>query len=171
MTPPPPLSRRWRFTRGRTGPTRDADSESGRAIVEVIFLAVLMLIPVTYILINLLRLQAATLAVTQAARDAGRAIDTAPTIGDGLTRAQQIAAIDLADQRIPDNGLTIQFTAPGTDCTPANTITPTLDPGAVYDICVTAIITLPGVPTIVTGTNNTITGVYTVHIGELREGR
>ena len=42
--------------------------------------------------------------------------------------------------------------------------------GAVYDICVTAVISLPGVPTVITGSHNTVTGIYTVHIGDLREG-
>jgi Flp pilus assembly protein TadG len=151
--------------------TTENPTDSGRALIEVIFLAVLMLIPVVYILISLLRLQATTFAVTQAARDAGRAIDSAPTIDDGISRARQIAEIDLADQNIPTDQLTLQFVRAGTDCSAANSISPTLESGAVYDICVTAVVHLPGVPTILTGSNNTITGVYTVHIGDLRESR
>lgn len=147
------------------------DQDHGRAIIEVIFLAVLVLIPVTYIFIGLIRLQATTFAVTQAARDAGRAIDAAPTIGDGIDRANLIAAIDLADQNVSTASITLQFIAPGTQCTAANEITPNLDPGAAYDLCVTAVVTLPGVPTVLTGRNNTVTGVYSIRIGELREGR
>lgn len=146
------------------------DPDAGRAIIEVVFLAVLMLIPVLYLLISLLRIQAATVAVTQAARDAGRAIDTAPTIDEGIARARQIATIDLADQHIPTDNITLQFVSPGAACTADNTVAPSLDPGAVYDLCITTTLALPGIPTIVTGTNNTATGVYTVHIGELREG-
>ena len=134
------------------------------------FLAVLMLIPIVYLLISLLRIQAATLAVTQAARDAGRAIDSAPTIDDGIARARQIAAIDLADQNIPNGNITLRFVGPGAGCTDDNAITPSLAPGAVYDLCITTTLTLPGIPTIVTGSNNTATGVYTVHISDLREG-
>ena len=149
---------------------RTGDDDGGRAIIEVIFLAVLLLIPVVYILISVLRLQAATFAVSQAARDAGRAIDAAPTIGEAITRAQQIAAIDLADQHIPNSGLTLRFVQPGSDCKTGTPTNPSLDAGATYDICVTAVISLPGVPTAVTGSHNTVTGVYTVHIGDLREG-
>jgi Flp pilus assembly protein TadG len=157
---------------GRTPTCRGADdSDDGRAMIEVIFLAVLMLIPVVYILISVLRIQAATFAVTQAARDAGRAIDNAPTLDDGITRARQIAAIDLTDQHISDDQLTVTFVNPGTGCTNGNTISPSIDGGAVYDICITAIITLPGVPSVLTGSKNTVTGVYTVHIGDLREGK
>lgn len=149
----------------------DADAgDAGRAIIEVVFLAVLVLIPVIYLLISLIRIQAATLAVTQAARDAGRAIDTAPTIDDGIARARQIAAIDLADQNIPAGNITLQFVSPGAACTSDNAVPPSLTPGAVYDVCITTTLTLPGIPTIVTGSNNTATGVYSIHISELREG-
>jgi Flp pilus assembly protein TadG len=151
----------------------DADTtaaDAGRAIIEVVFLAVLMLIPLIYLLISLVRIQAATLAVTQAARDAGRAIDTAPTIDEGIARARQIAAIDLADQHIPNGNITLQLVSPGAACTAENTVTPSLTPGAVYDLCITTTLTLPGIPTILAGSNNTATGVYTVHISELREG-
>ena len=146
------------------------DADSGRAIIEVIFLAVLLLIPVIYILISVFRLQSATFAVSQAARDAGRAMDAAPGVDEGLARAQQIIAIDLADQNVPDRQLTLRFVAPGADCRTGNAVPPSLDGGSSYDVCVTAVITLPGVPTVLTGPNNTVTGVYTVHIGDLREG-
>ena len=144
--------------------------DDGRAVIEVVFLAVLVLIPVTYLLIGLVRIQAATLAVTQAARDAGRAIDTAPTINEGINRARQIATIDLADQNIPTGNITLQFVSPGAACTADNAVPPSLTPGAVYDVCITTTLALPGIPTIVTGRNNTATGVYTIHISELREG-
>lgn len=170
MTSPRLLADRW-F--GPVQPSRDHDAEhsdDGRAIIEVVFLAVLVLIPVTYLLISLVRIQAATLAVTQAARDAGRAIDTAPTLDEGITRARQIAAIDLADQNIPTGNITLQFVAPGAPCTSDNAVPPSLTPGVIYDVCITTTLALPGIPTIITGTNNTATGVYTIHISELREG-
>ncbi|MGI8590807.1 MAG: hypothetical protein ACR2M5_07445 [Nakamurella sp.] len=152
-------------------PDRIHPTDQGRAMIEVIFLGVLMLIPVIYILIGVLRLQATTFAVTQAARDAGRALDSAPVIEDGIARARQIATIDLADQHVPADQISVQFVAAGTSCSPTNAVPPTLQGGAVYDVCVTAVVALPGVPSIVTGSKNTITGVYTVHIGDLREGR
>jgi len=155
---------------GTDGADGADEHDAGRAIIEVVFLAVLMLIPMIYLLISLVRIQAATLAVTQAARDAGRAIDTAPTIDDGIARAEQIAAIDLADQHIRSGNITLQFVSPGAACTADNAISPSLSPGAVYDLCITTTLTLPGIPTILTGSNNTATGVYTVHISELREG-
>lgn len=146
-------------------------SDEGRALLEVIFLAVLLLIPVVYILISVLRLQAATFAVTQAARDAGRAIDSSVDLAQGVTRAREIAALDLQDQNIPDGRLRLEFYPAGSGCTGGAQVPPSLDGGATFDVCVTAVLTLPGVPTVLTGSDNTISGVYTVHIGDLREAR
>lgn len=144
-------------------------ADDGRALLEVIFLAVLILIPTVYILAAVMRIQAATFAVTQAARDAGRVMDSAPTLSQAITRAHQIAQIALTDQHVPTDGLDLRFVPAGADCT-ANQITPSLRGGDVYDICVIAIVTLPGVPTVMTGSNNTITGIFTMHVGDFREG-
>ncbi len=65
---------------------QDAEQDAGRAMIEVVFLAVLLLIPTVYILASVMRIQAATFAVSQAARDAGRVIDSAPTVTDGVAR-------------------------------------------------------------------------------------
>ena len=154
---------------GGGGGDGDGDGDGGRAIIEVVFLAVLVLIPVTYILISVFRLQGATFAVGQAARDAGRAIDSAPSIEVGIDRAKAIIAIDLADQNVPAGQVDLRFVAAGSSCDSPQ-ITPTLDGGAVYDVCVVAVAKLPGVPTVLSGSSNTVTGVYTVHIGDLREG-
>jgi Flp pilus assembly protein TadG len=171
LSPARRLGARWLGPVETNAPHTADPPDSGRALIEVIFLAVLLLIPVLYILIGVLRLQATTFAVTQAARDAGRAIDSAATIDNAIARAEEIAAIDLADQNVPNDNITVQYVAAGATCNPANAITPSLAGGAVYDVCVTAVVTLPGVPSVLTGSNNTITGVYTVHIGELRENR
>ena len=166
----PPLTVPTRPTR----PTRSAADDrrapdNGRALLEVIFLAVLILIPTVYILAAVMRIQAATFAVTQAARDAGRVMDSAPTLNQAITRAHEIAQIALTDQHVPTDGLDLRFVPAGAACT-ANQITPSLRGGDVYDICVIAIVTLPGVPTVMTGSNNTITGVFTMHVGDFREG-
>lgn len=145
-------------------------ADSGRALIEVVFLAVLVLIPIAYILASVLRIQSATFAVSQAARDAGRLIETAPDPYAAADRARQVAAVALTDQHLPTDQLTVNFVAAGQDCHSAANLAPSLQPGAVYDVCVVAVITLPGVPSVLTGSANTVTGVYTVHIGELREG-
>jgi len=149
---------------------QDAEQDAGRAMIEVVFLAVLLLIPMVCILASVMRIQAATFAVSQAARDAGRVIDSAPTVTDGVARAEEIAQLALTDQRVPADGLQVRFVSTGTDCVSGPQIAPSLNPGDVYDVCVVALVTFPGVPSVVTGSQNTVTGVFTLHVGDFREG-
>ena len=150
----------------------ESDSDdAGRAMIEVIFLAVLMLIPTTYILVTVMRIQSATFAVTQGARDAARVMDSAPTVADGVARAEEIAQLALTDQHVSAEGLDVRFVAAGSDCVSGSEIPPSLQPGDVYDICVVAIVTFPGVPSVVTGSKNTVSGVFTMHVGDFREGQ
>jgi hypothetical protein len=144
-------------------------ADDGRAMIEVVFLAVLLLIPTVYVLAVILRLQSATFAVTQAARDAGRVIDAAPSMPVGVARAEEIAGIALADQGISAEGMAVRFVSPGSDCVDGGAIAPTLEPGAVYDVCVVAVVSLPGVPTVITGSRNTVSGAFTLHVGDFRE--
>lgn len=161
-------------TSGRTRTSRNQKSDDdGRAMIEVIFLAVLVLIPIVYLLASVLRVQSATFAVAQAARDIGRLIETAPDPGTAAARIDQSAAIAaqaLIDQRVPADQPIIRFVNSGTDCRRATGTSPTIAAGAQYDVCVIAIVHLPGIPTVLSGSANTVTGVYTVHIGEFREG-
>ena len=149
----------------------DEPSDEGRALIEVIFLAVLILIPTIYILISILRIQSATFAVGQGARDAGRVMDFAPSTAVGVARAEEIARLALADQKVPADGLDLRFVPVGGDCVTSPEITPTLQAGAVYDVCVVAVVSLPGVPTVLTGSRNTVSGVFTLHVGDFRESQ
>lgn len=163
-----------RFSRqlGTPPRTRGVDrnaGDDGRAVIEVVFLAVLLLIPIVYLLAFVMRLQSATFAVGQAARDAGRIMDRAPNTAVGTAQALEAAKIALADQHVPADGLRLRFVRPGADCIASDEWPPSPSPGEAYDICVIATITLPGVPTALSGTRNTVSGVYTVHVGESRE--
>lgn len=153
-----------------SGSAADWSADSGRAMIEVVFLAVLILIPTIYILASVMRIQAATFAVAQGARDAGRVIDSAPTLAEGVARAEEIAQLALTDQRVPSDGMDLRFVSTGSDCVSGPEIRPSLQPGDVYDVCVVAVVTLPGVPSVVTGSQNTVTGVFTLHVGDFREG-
>jgi len=155
-----------REVRGRAG----ADPDAGRALIEVVFLAVLILIPTVYVLATVVRIQAATFAVAQGARDAARVLDAAPSVDVGVARAEEIARIALTDQQVPADGMTVRFVQAGSDCVTAPAVAPSLSRGDVYDICVVAVVQFPGVPTVVTGTQNTVTGVFTLHVGDFREG-
>ncbi len=81
--------------RGRPG---SASNDEGSAIIEFVFLAVLMLVPIVYLIVALGRIQAGALAVEQGAREAGRAFVTAPDETSGAARAQTAAALAFHDQ-------------------------------------------------------------------------
>ena len=145
-------------------------NDQGRAVLELIFLGVLVMIPVLYIAISLLQLQATTFATTQAARDAARLLDGAPTATIGQTRALAAARQTLEDANVTADDLQIRYVTTGADCQQAPARTPDLTPGAIYDICVIAPLDLPLLPAGITHSNKVI-GVFTLHVGEFRERR
>ena len=152
--------------------SEDPDAgDDGRALIEVVFLAVLVLVPIVYLMAFLLRVQSATLAVAQAARDAGRLIEMADDPNTAVANAEDAVATALADQHVSDDGAQLKFVDAGGDCLSGPAITASLTGGSTYDVCVIAVVRLPGIPTVLSGSSNTVTGVYTVHIGALREGR
>lgn len=79
--------------------------DGGSAIVEFVFLAVLMLVPVVYLVLTLGRLQAAAFAAQGAAREAGRAFVTARDESAGRERADAAVAIAFEDQGFIDQRL------------------------------------------------------------------
>lgn len=78
--------------------------ERGSAIVEFVFLGVLVTLPVFYLVVALARLQAGAYAVSAASREAGRTFVTAESSGEAPARARSAAAIAFADQGFPGQG-------------------------------------------------------------------
>lgn len=72
--------------------------EQGSAIVEFVFLGVLMLVPLIYLVMSLGRVQAGSYAVTTAAREAGRAFVTAEAGQDASARAHAASEVAFGDQ-------------------------------------------------------------------------
>ena len=85
----------------RAGMPRD---EQGSAVVEFVVLAVLMLIPLIYLVMMMARLQAGSFAVSQAAREAGRAYVTADSGQIAPDRAQAAATIAFLDHSFEGSG-------------------------------------------------------------------
>lgn len=71
--------------------------DDGTALVEFTYLAVLLMIPLVYLLLLVFSLQRAAFAVSAAAREAGRAYVTAADATQGQLRADAAAALVLAD--------------------------------------------------------------------------
>jgi hypothetical protein len=74
--------------------------ESGSAIVEFVWLGLLLLVPLVYILLAVFDTQRASYATSAAARSAGRAFVTAPNQAAAYSRAQEAARLAFVDQGI-----------------------------------------------------------------------
>jgi Flp pilus assembly protein TadG len=110
---------------------RVLDGEDGNALVEFTYLALLLMIPLVYVLTTVFLVQRAAFAVTEAARQAGRAYVQAATPDEGFAVAA--AAVDLA---MGDQGL--QSAGP-----PAIEASDGLAPGATVRVTVAHEVTLP----------------------------
>ncbi len=95
-------------------PSRGARDE-GRAILEFIFLGILLLIPLTYLVLTAARLQAASFSASLAGREAGRAFVTAPSDSEGYARARAAAALAFSDFSF-DSGAQVSVSCDGTPC-------------------------------------------------------
>ncbi|CAN7453922.1 pilus assembly protein [Terrabacter sp. LjRoot27] len=101
------------------------DGEAGRAILEFIFLGILLLLPLTYLVLTAARLQAASFSASLAGREAGRAFVTAPSDDDGYARARAAAQLAFADFSFED-GAAVSVMCDGSPCLrPDGTVTST----------------------------------------------
>ncbi len=113
--------------------------ESGRAVVEFVFLGVLMMLPLVYLVVTLAQVQAAAYSATTAAREAGRALTTAPTEADGMPRARAAAQLAFADFGFDEGGADTSLTV---QCDGS----PCLRPEARVSVTATIEVRLPFVP-------------------------
>lgn len=89
--------------------------DDGSAVVEFVVLAVVLLVPLIYLVLMLARLQAGSFAVTQAARESGRAFVTAGSEEAAPARAEAAADIAFEDQGFGEHG-SLQVTCSGSPC-------------------------------------------------------
>ena len=87
--------------------------DDGNALVEFTYLAVLLMVPLVYLLTTVFQVQRAAFGVTEAARQAGRAYVTSDSDAQGRARAQEAADLAMRDQ-IPGFGRA-QLTFPRSD--------------------------------------------------------
>lgn len=81
------MNRRWR-------------TDDGSALVEFTWLAILLMIPLVYIVLAALSVQRAAFATTAAAREAARAYATAGSDAEGEQRAEAAVALAMHDQGV-----------------------------------------------------------------------
>ena len=83
---------------GETRPQRRG--ESGTAIIEFVWLAILLLVPLIYIVLAVFETQRTSYASSTAARSAGRAFVTSPDEAGAYARARAAARLAFRDQGI-----------------------------------------------------------------------
>ena len=74
--------------------------EAGTALIEFVWLAILLLVPLLYVVLAAFETQRAAYAASAAARSAGRAFVTAPDQTTGYARAEAAVRLAYEDQRI-----------------------------------------------------------------------
>lgn len=114
------------------------DDERGSAVVEFVYLGVLLLVPLVYLVMTLARVQAGSYAVSVAVREAGRAYVTAADDASGAARAQAAADLAFADQGFPAANGSLRITCDGDPC---------LRPGGRVATSAVVVVPLPLVPT------------------------
>jgi len=85
-------------------------ADRGSAVVEFIVVGVLVLIPLTYIAMCVMRVQSASVASSLAVREAGRAFAASDTVEAARRSAEAAARLALADQgfTLPNRSLRIR---------------------------------------------------------------
>lgn len=144
---------------------REARSESGSALVEVTWLAILLLVPLVYVVLAVFEVQRSAFAATAAARAAGRAYVMAPSLAEAEGRARAAGSVALADQGIGDSRTTMAI-----GCRPAGAC---LTPGSVVHVQVVAQVPLPLLPPVFGDQPPSIRveAEHTVPYGTFREDR
>jgi Flp pilus assembly protein TadG len=148
-------------------PNRDA----GTATIEFVGVTLLLLLPLLYLLLSVFSVQRAAFAVTQAAREAGRAYSTAPTAATGQERALYAARLAMHDQGVADR-TTVRFAPEGSSCGSSSSGSSSADgaaslqPGARFVVCVHSSAPLPA-----GGVSIPVNGQFTVSVDAFRRAR
>ena len=142
---------------------RDRRVQTGSVVIEVVWLAVLLLVPLVYVVLAVFEVQRGAFAATAAARAAGRAYVLAPTPAEGEARARTASRVALADQGIEGRQAVTTLA-----CRPA-----CLAPGSVVHVRVRHQVPLPLLPRVLGDhvPSIRVEAEHTVPYGTFREDR
>ena len=140
--------------------------ESGTAIIEFVWLAILLLIPLLYVVLAVFDTQRTSYAASSAARSAGRAFITSPDEQSAYARARAAARLAFADQGIEGAPMRLVIRC---DPHPDNC----LSPGSVVVAEVDSSVDLPLMPDALGGNTPRISvqAVHQAPYGTFREDR
>ncbi len=111
--------------------------DDGNAIVEFVYLAVLLMVPLVYVLLTVFQVQRAAFAASSAAREAGRVFVTAEDVGVAEERAWTAAGIVLRDSGLSVDGDDLRISCSSSPC---------FEPGSRVVVVVSHRVTLPLLP-------------------------
>jgi Flp pilus assembly protein TadG len=154
-----------RWLRARLG---QVEGERGSAVVEFVFVALVVFVPLVYVVAGFSAVQRGVFASTAAAREAGRALATAPDVGTGLARAERAAQLAVADQSVDATDVRLAYAPSGAGCDAAGAYTPALVPGEEFSVCATVTVRIPLLPEFVD--TNTATGQFVVQTDRYVDG-
>ncbi len=140
--------------------------DRGTALVEAVWLVLLLLVPLVYVLLAVFDVQRASYAVSGAARAAARAYTLAPDEVSAPARARAAAAVALRDQDVDPDQVQLRFT-----CSPLPDNC--LAPGSVVRVDITHQVRLPLAPSALGGDAPSfrVESSHTVAYGTYREDR
>ena len=116
---------------------RAVGDDAGNAIIEFVYLALLLMVPLVYVLLTVFRVQGAAYAVSGAAREAGRVYVVTEPAEEAPARALAAASLVMAD-----GGLTLEPDQLAVTCSAE----PCRTPGATVDVAIDYAVALPFLP-------------------------
>ena len=118
-------------------PSGASGSDDGNAIVEFVYLAVLLMVPLVYVLLTVFRVQGAAYAVSSAAREAGRVYATVDVMNEAGPRALVAARIVMSDSNLALSGKDLRISCSSDPC---------LSPGSRVNVVIVYDVSLPLLP-------------------------
>lgn len=130
-------------------------TDEGNAIVEFVYLAVLLMVPLVYLLLTVFRVQGAAFAVSSAAREAGRVYATSGALDKAGPRAFTAARIVMNDSNLPLSADDLRI-----DCSNG----PCLAPGSRVHVAIRYDVSLPLLPRLFHGRSPATVRVTSSHL-------
>ena len=143
-----------------------ARGDQGSALIEFTWVAILLMVPLLYVVLTVFEVQRAAFGVSSAARSAGRAFTEAPTEAVAVDHAVAAARLALEDQHldVERRSLAVRCSPDPADC---------LTPGSVVTATVAYPVPLPLLPNVLGGQRPSIRveAQHTLPYGTFREDR
>ena len=128
--------------RDRLGASGGSAPDDGNAIVEFVYLAVLLMVPLVYVLLSVFRVQGAAYAVSSAAREAGRVYATSDVIDEAGPRALVAARLVMRDSNLTLSARDLRISCSSDPC---------LAPGSRVNVVIEYDVSLPFLPRLFDG--------------------